>query len=254
MSSRTRMRWLAAAAALGIFTALAGSAGAIVGGDPDGGAHPYVGAAIQSDDTGFQLCSGSLVSATVFLTAAHCFADGSTVSLSFDEDATPGSGAVTFDGTVHDDPAFCLPCGHGLPGFDANDLAVVVLDGAGAPQARYAELPEVGLADTLKHGQVDVVGYGVQSFAGKQPDAFGTRQVATTKVNGGGAMKDEFIKLLASPGICFGDSGGPNLLHGTDTIVAVTSFLSRNPHCNGVSYSERLDRPDALAFVVSFLP
>src|SRR5205823_2834137 len=102
-------------------------------------------------------------------------------------------------------------------------------EGAGAPRSRYAQLPAAGLADALGNGELDVVGYGVQSFVGKAPGAFGTRRVATTTLAGAGAIGVEFLKLHADPGICSGDSGGPNLAHGTDTMVAVTSFFSRNP-------------------------
>jgi len=65
------------------------------------------------------------------------------------------------------------------------------------------------------------------------------------------------IKLSANPaqgkgGICFGDSGGPDLLGGTDTVLAVNSFVT-NANCAGVTYSQRVDLPDILAFIGQFL-
>ena len=47
----------------------AAPAAAITGGRPDGNAHPYVGIVLTADGA---LCSGSLLSPTVFLTAGHC--------------------------------------------------------------------------------------------------------------------------------------------------------------------------------------
>ena len=96
------------------------------------------------------------------------------------------------------------------------------------------------------------VGYGVQGFSGKSATAVGTRESATTTVKGNGALSAEFIKLLGSPGACFGDSGGPDLVNG-NTMVAITSFTGGNPHCNGVTYSERVDTTAALTFIGSFL-
>lgn len=50
---------------------------AITYGEPDGNDHPNVGALIaewRTPGVKEQLCSGTLISATVFLTAAHCTA------------------------------------------------------------------------------------------------------------------------------------------------------------------------------------
>ena len=41
---------------------------AIMGGEPDNSAHPYLGMTYNDE----YLCSGTLISSTVFLTAGHC--------------------------------------------------------------------------------------------------------------------------------------------------------------------------------------
>jgi hypothetical protein len=51
-------------------------------------------------------------------------------------------------------------------------------------------------------------------------------------------------------GLCFGDSGGP-VLYGT-TILAVNSFVI-NGNCAGSGYSYRIDQPEILAWINSFL-
>ena len=70
------------------------------------------------------------------------------------------------------------------------------------------------------------------------------------------AWSDEFIKLTANPaqgkgGTCFGDSGGPDILSGTNIVLAVNSYVT-NSNCAGVTYSQRVDLPDILNFVNSF--
>ena len=219
----------------------AGSAFAVLGGAPDNGAHPYVGAARG----GGELCSGFAISSTVFVTAAHCFADGSSVQVTFDESL---AGATYVTGTVHNDPAFCFGCGNGTSGTDTGDLAVIVFDEPVALD-RYAQLPALGAAADA--AGLDVVGYGVQQFDKKTPTDFGTRQVASTDARGAGVVSDEFLKVSSNPGACLGDSGGPDLAPGSDVVLGVTSY--GHPNCNGVSYSERLDTQAALDFVSGFL-
>ena len=55
-----------------------------------------------------------------------------------------------------------------------------------------------------------------------------------------------------SGGICFGDSGGPDLLGGTDTVLAVNSYVT-NPNCSGVAYSQRVDVPEIRSWIAAFM-
>lgn len=244
---------------------LAASAFAVVNGSPDNGRHPYVGMAIWfptgSPAGGFELCSGSLVSATVFVTAAHCFPEGAQVFVDTQEDAfadlhQPGFGNAGF-GIAHPDPNWA-PGGNGLSHSDLNDVAVVKLLGPGLPQPnnRYAQLPSQGYDDTLPNNQgVEIVGYGIQT---QTPLTFGTRFDAPAKIiPGGGATGDEFLKISSSPGqggaTCNGDSGGPDLKAGTDLMLAISSY-GPSATCKAVAYSQRMDTAEALSFVSSFLP
>jgi hypothetical protein len=238
---------------------LVGSALAITNGQPDGDDHPYVGIALgPATGGGFWVCSAAAISDTVLVTAAHCF-EGPDVWVTFDE--VPAN-YFQHTGIWTPDPEFCIGCGNGLPGFDTHDVAVIVLDQA-VTLPRYAQLPAAGLVDTLPNKTaVDVVGYGVQFDKGGGPrypeDGFATRYYAPTElVASKHVHNDEYIKLTANPGkgkggICFGDSGGPDLLGGTDIILAVNSYVTNN-NCAGVTYSNRIDTY-ALDFINDFLP
>ena len=63
-------------------------------------------------------------------------------------------------------------------------------------------------------------------------------QAEAQLVSGNFVHSDEFIRLTQNPGggkggTCFGDSGGPDLLGGTDTVLAVNSYVT-NGNCAGV--------------------
>jgi hypothetical protein len=109
---------------------------------------------------------------------------------------------------------------------------------------------------------IDSVGYGLQFDQGGGPrypaDGAFTRYYAPTQLKASNHVhSDEYIKLTANPaqgkgGTCFGDSGGPNFLGGSETILAVNSYVT-NGNCAGVTYSNRIDTY-ALDFITGFLP
>ena len=237
----------------------------VTNGEPDGNRHPYVGVAIQPipDMPGFvTVCSGSALSAEVFLTAAHCFDPSMPVFVSYKSEP-PFSLANDFtQGVFHPHPDWCPACGPGLPGFATHDVAVITLNSPRDPGS-FAALPSAGLVDTLSmNTEVDLVGYGVQGFVrgGGPPQTIFlfTRFLAPSLlIQSNNVISDEFIKLTANPskgkgGTCFGDSGGPDLLGGTNIVLAVNSFVT-NTNCAGVTYSNRVDLPDILDFINGFL-
>ena len=106
--------------------------------------------------------------------------------------------------------------------------------------------------------EVDIVGYGVQGFVrgGGQPQQIFlfTRYFAPSLlIQSNNVQSVEFIKLTANPskgkgGTCFGDSGGPDLLGGTNIVLAVNSYVT-NGNCAGVTYTNRVDLQDVLDFI-----
>jgi V8-like Glu-specific endopeptidase len=219
-----------------------GGALGVVGGKSDSG-HPYVVAAFGPHE----LCSGALVSSTVVVTAAHCYAgvdEGGSVQVTFGSVTHPDPlgefipTATTYSGVIH------RAAGH--------DLAVIVLRD-GIELGQYAQLPaSAGLADSLPANQrVDVVGFGISEIKNGLPLAFGTKRTTTANLASAGGLMGEFLKVITGP--CQGDSGAPNLLAGTDTMLAITTYSNGNPNCNGDSYSERLDTTASLTFLQQYV-
>jgi hypothetical protein len=261
-----------------------GTADAITNGQADGDNHPYVGLLVFDSAPGEPgwRCSGALIAPDVVLTAGHCTDGAVAARVWFDADVTynhfpyplyplggPGSGAI--EGAPVTNPEFCLACGKGLRGNDYRDVGVVVLKEPVVLPV-YAQLPEAGLVDTLKNKTpVDFVGYGVQYQAQipgnqlPQPPPYyrwtgpRVRLYAPSEiVSGQFVFSSEFLRLALNPGggsggTCFGDSGGPDLLGGTDTVVGVNSFVA-NVNCTGVGYSSRIDIPEVLDWITTFLP
>jgi hypothetical protein len=263
----------------------AGVASAITNGVEDGDNHPYVGLLVFDSAPGTPAwrCTGALIAPNVVLTAGHC-TDGAVAARFWAyEDVTynhfpfplypyggPGSGAV--EGMAYTHPDYRSPDnpyggGNGLPAFSFRDVGIVVLHEAITDKG-YAALPFAGQVDTLRNKTaIDFVGYGVQEqvmvFPGQPPRARWTglrwRMYAPSElVSGNFVHSAEYMKLALNPGggsggTCFGDSGGPDLLGGTNTVLSVNSYVS-NVNCSGVGYSARVDVPEVLDWIDTFMP
>src|SRR5262245_40400313 len=119
-------------AALVLF--LAAPAGAVVGGEVDGGLHPNVGMFYFTQDGARFRCSGTLVSPTIVLTAAHCTAGSTDVR-------------VTFDSVAQQDPL--RPVSPGDPSR--------FIVGTPFPHPEWNEkLQQIGRASCRERGEVSV--------------------------------------------------------------------------------------------------
>lgn len=260
---------IALVVALVLVLATAGIAGAITNGVPDGDNHPYVGLLVFEDAEGpVWRCSGSLLSPTLVLTAGHCTELNGPARIWMDEVVQgnpeyPFGGSTSYEGTAFTYTDYCgSPCGKGLPGFAAWDIGVVVLSEPVPTSVvdEYAQLPTPDLVSGLKNKTpIDFVGYGVQEqiHGGGPPVWTGLKNrlyAPSELVSGKFKHSDLFMKLALNPGggsggTCFGDSGGPDLLGGTDTVLAVNSYVT-NSNCSGVGYSQRVDIPAVINWVL----
>lgn len=260
---------LLAAAALLASLVLTAVVQAITFGENDNGRHPFVGALVaEVDGDKLQLCSGTLVSPTVFVTASHCLVGleqfGVTnVQVTFDEiidsnaDGLVDAGVTLHDGTSHAHPEF------GSNGSDAHDVGVFAIDSPGVAMASYGQLPSAGLLGTIdkKSTRFTTVGYGIvrdDKTGGNKSFELGTRRKLATQ---------EMLSLTkpwatfsmnpstGSGGTCFGDSGGPHFLGAgaSETRVVLSVTVTGDRWCRATDRTYRLDTPSARSFLDDFV-
>jgi len=248
------MRRLIAAAAVLAALVFAVPALAITNGAPDGNRHPDVGGLVAptaySDGT-WIYCSGTLISPTVFLTAAHCGdADGERVRVTFDSAYQDGD--TVYAGTFHPDPLY------GHVQSDPHDIAVVVLDKA-VKGITPAKLPAADSLSKLSGSQqFTSVGYGAYEVTngpgGHQFLYNDVRGVATGTLN---STNKAWLRISMNPstgngGTCYGDSGGPNFLGTSQVVAAIT--ITGDAVCRSTNVDYRLDTPSARAFLGRYVP
>ncbi|MEU3450755.1 trypsin-like serine protease [Streptomyces thermolilacinus] len=225
------------------------------------------------------VCSGTMIDADTFLTAAHCttgWPENVRFFVSLDQDVQgaldaaaerhPGDPAavareVAVEGTAHSHPEYPGPA------VDTRDISVVELPAARVA-ARWsftpAALPKAGrLAELGPRGLQDVpftvAGYGTQESqrgpGGHTHPGGGVRLKAPVTYN---ALNGAWVRLqMTAPqgngGACYGDSGGPNFaeLDGKRTLVATT--ITGDGPCYATNVAYRLDAPGARAFLAPFV-
>lgn len=238
----------------------------IVGGAPTGGAYGSVGALLYDFDGNGkidgmeQTCTGTLVSPTVFLTAAHCvvgYPAGSRFYVSFAPELLPAPRNLLAARSFHYDPAY------GHDEGDPHDVAVVILAERSTRGITPLRLPPAGHLDSLaaKNGLAGLtfvnVGYGVSASRTGVPSFGydGVRRVSTSEFM---SLQAAWLNLhmntsaTGEGGDCYGDSGGPKFLRGQEDVVLGVVSTGDYP-CRSASRSYRVDTPSARTFLGQFM-
>ncbi|MGI8732865.1 MAG: S1 family peptidase [Pyrinomonadaceae bacterium] len=217
----------------------------------------------------YPICSGTLITADVFLTASHCtqyFTNvleplGYTAYVSFDKSIPFGSLTITKTKLYAVETVVTNP-NYNQRQSDSGDIAVLILESS-VRGITPATLPDCGLLDQLveQNGlkgavftnagyglQNRVVGGGVPYFQDVNPIPRMYSFSSFNSLNGG------YIRLSQNPstgsgGTCFGDSGGPNFLtlDGEQILVAIT--ITGDSVCRATNVGYRLDTESAQAFL-----
>ena len=222
------------------------------------------------------VCSGTMISATVFLTAAHCttdWPDGTRLGVSLAQDTqgeldaaaksqpTPDDvfNTVAEEGTPHNDPMYPGPAS------DPHDIAVLTFDADSAAALAEdgftpATLPTAGQLGDLRpraRNALDylVVGYGttqaVRGPGGHMHPGGGVRMKAPLGFN---SLTKSWLKLdmhaqHGNGGACYGDSGGPNFGRIDGRLVLLGTTITGDTPCYSTNVTYRMDTPSARSFL-----
>lgn len=255
------MLQLSRAAAPLMLALLGADAYAITSGQIDGNKHPQVGALVDYDSKGtaYAFCTGTLISPTVMLTAAHCNPGVAQVKVTFESQVS--NAGVMYIGR------YVPHANYRGAQNDPHDIAVIVFEQPieGITPAR---LPSAGLFDTLKdNGMLNgsrytAVGFGGQerTFDDKGKPYISYEDRREYAVSAFGALNQAWLRLsqnsaVGNSGTCYGDSGGPNFIGagaGETKVIAGTT-ITGDAQCVQSNVIYRLDTASARAFLKDFV-
>ena len=226
---------------------------------------------VKSPTTGqiFPICSGTMITDNVFLTASHC-------TLFYTQDLAPEGfvAYVSLDqsipfGALTSNKTTLLAVAHVVtnPNFnqsqsDSGDIGALILE-RNVRGVTPAVLPSCGLLNQLaaQNGlknavftnagyglQNRVVGGGVPFFQDINPVPRMFSFSSFNSLNGGNLHLSQ-NPSTGNGGTCFGDSGGPNFLtvNGQQLIVSIT--ITGDSVCRSTNVAYRLDTVSAQGFL-----
>jgi len=226
---------------------------------------------VKSSSTGeiFPICSGTMITPNVFLTASHC-------TIFFTQELAPEGyvAYVSLDssipfGALTSSKTKLLSVSHVVtnPNYnqsqsDSGDIGVLILD-RNVSGVTPATVPACGLLDQLvaQNGLKTAVftnaGYGVQNRVVSDGVPFFQdlnpvpRMFSFSSFNSlnGGYLRLSQNATTGNGGTCFGDSGGPQFLtvNGQQLIVSIT--ITGDSVCRSTNVDYRLDTVSAQGFL-----
>jgi hypothetical protein len=259
LKRRLSVLWAAAIMVLTVLLA-SGAALGITNGTADGERHANVGALVDNfDGETYPYCTGTLISPTVLLTAAHCYPETKDhFYVTFVEKPTSNLNQDQgLRGTWHEHPTI--------------DIGVVKFDKPVSetyPGITPAQLPTLGqVADTAKAtNKFTAVGYGGE-LAPKEPGGplivYGDQRewaVSTFKSFNGTYLR--LSQNQGSGGTCYGDSGGPNFFGeypydydnnpSTENVPVIAGItITGDTWCKATNVTLRLDTEPVRTFLRS---
>lgn len=231
---------------------------------------------VKSPTTGniFPICSGALISPTVFLTASHCTAffeqdlapRGFTAFISFDNPIPFGDLTTRRTRLIPVTQVVTNP-NYNPSQSDSGDIAVLLVSAQHTRGITPATLPPAGLLDQLaaqnglEGATITPVGYGLQNrVTGGGPPFFQDRNPAPRMYafSSFNALNPGYLRMSQNPatgdgGACFGDSGGPNFFNhdGKRLLIAIT--ITGDAVCRATNVSYRMDIASARAFLAPYV-